>query len=582
MTIDQCYQENSTIYIYEVLNSKGIQEIKMPFNYQKEDKKETEIEKEKNMENNDNNTPNNNNENNNIPSNNNENNNTPSNNNENNKTENDNNSISTQSTNNEINENNNKIILSNYTLKIEPKNFPQIYNTEALKTLKIENEILTLDNTLIFYPNRTYKTIESISNTIKNFEYPIQITYNYPILTNDNYLFNKFFINQISFPNDIIIFNTTEKNFTSRMLYDFIYEKNKKFLASINKSDNEIWWRTKNEKVKCCYPFIIRVTKQIENSRLRKCAFCPWYKFCPGCLLNPNIENSLKFNLNYIIHVEFCKSLYDNELIKNNINNITEIKLEDYLDENDQVEKNLQIESNLEDCFKLFLVNEKLEDPLTCAYCQSRQLFLKQNNFDKFPPVLIISLKRFKFASHYHNKITTFIKYPTENLELKGEHFDLYSVIYHFGSLNSGHYTCSCKINNEWYYFNDSSYSKKKPEAIINRAAYILFYINKKESNDMMYFSILKNLLNKLNDEEDNKFLKKKIKETKIISPDKFFKGEPINTIYGKGYFVKDKDDNNELKEVKYTFGFGIVNQKNIQHETNLILGYDPALDKNK
>ena len=98
----------------------------------------------------------------------------------------------------------------------------------------------------------------------------------------------------------------------------------------------------------------------------------------------------------------------------------------------------------------------------------------------------------------------------------------------------------------------------------------------------MMYFSILKNLLNKLNDEEDNKFLKKKIKETKIISPDKFFKGEPINTIYGKGYFVKDKDDNNELKEVKYTFGFGIVNQKNIQHETNLILGYDPALDKNK
>ena len=241
----------------------------------------------------------------------------------------------------------------------------------------------------------------------------------------------------------------------------------------------------------------------------------------------------------------------------------------------------MQIESNLEDCFKLFLLSEKLEDPLTCAYCQSRQLFSKQNNFDKFPPVLIISLKRFKFASHYHNKINTFIKYPTENLELKGEKFDLYAVIYHFGSLNSGHYTCSCKINGEWYYFNDSYYSIKKPESIINRAAYILFYINKNKPEDNMYYNILKSLLDQLNDEEDNKYLKKKIKESKILQPN-FFKGEPVDTDYGKGYFIKDKEDNSNLKEVKYTFGCGIINEKSIRHETNLILGYDPELDKIK
>ena len=330
-----------------------------------------------------------------------------------------------------------------------------------------------------------------------------------------------------------------------------------------------------------CHQFLLRVTKKIENSRFTKCALCPWYKFCPGCVLDPNKEEALKFDLNYIIHVEFCKNLYNNELLKNNLSNIYEIKLEDVLDENDQVEKNLQIESNLEDCFKLFLLSEKLEDPLTCAYCQSRQLFSKQNNFDKFPPVLIISLKRFKFASHYHNKINTFIKYPTENLELKGEKFDLYAVIYHFGSLNSGHYTCSCKINGEWYYFNDSYYSIKKPESIINRAAYILFYINKNKPEDNMYYNILKSLLDQLNDEEDNKYLKKKIKESKIIQPN-FFKGEPVDTDYGKGYFIKDKEDNSNLKEVKYTFGCGIINEKSIRHETNLILGYDPELDKIK
>ncbi len=548
MTIDQCYQEQSTVFIFEVLNSKGINQIKKPFNYQKEDNK-------KNEENKNNNNNNNSNENN-----------------KNNESTNDTSSISN-------NTKSDNIILSNYILYNEPRNFPQLYTKDNFN-LKTKDEIFTLDNTLIFYPNRNFKTIKSISETIKNFEYPIKITYYYPLVTNDNYLFYKFYSIPIQFNIDIILFNTTENNFTARMLYDYILEKNRKFFASPNKSDDEIWWRSKKKNNKYCYPFIIRVTKQIENSRFTKCALCPWYKFCPGCLLNPNNEEPLKFDLNYIIHVEFCKNLY-NELLKNNLSNIYEIKLEDVLDENDQVEKNLQIESNLEDCFKLFLVSEKLEDPLTCAYCQSRQLFSKQNNFDKFPPVLIISLKRFKFASHYHNKITTFIKYPLENLELKGEKFNLYAVIYHFGNLNSGHYTCSCKINDEWYYFNDSNYSKKKPESIVNRAAYILFYINQNNTDNSMYFNILKSLLDQLNDEEDNKYLKKKIKESKIIKPN-FFKGEPIDTDYGKGYFIKDKEDNSSLKEVKYTFGCGIINKNNIRHETNLILGYDPELEKTK
>ena len=332
------------------------------------------------------------------------------------------------------------------------------------------------------------------------------------------------------------------------------------------------------KNIKYCYPFIIRVTKQIENSRFTKCALCPWYKFCPGCVLDPNKEEALKFDLNYIIHVEFCKNLYNNELLKNNLSNIYEIKLEDVLDENDQVEKNLQIESNLEDCFKLFLHSEKLEDPLTCAYCQSRQLFSKKNNFDKFPPVLIISLKRFKFSSHYHNKITTFIKYPIENLQLKNEKFDLYGIIFHFGNLNSGHYTASCKINNEWIYFNDSHYSKKNSEYILNRNAYILIYINKKNPENFMYYNIMKSLLDKLNEEEDSKFLKKKIKESKIIQPN-FFQGEPVDTDYGKGYFVNDIEGSDCLKEIKYNFGSGSVNVKNIRHENNLILGYISELD---
>ena len=41
------------------------------------------------------------------------------------------------------------------------------------------------------------------------------------------------------------------------------------------------------------------------------------------------------------------------------------------------------------------------------------------------------------------------MKYPLENLEINNEKFDLYAVINHFGSLNSGHYTSFVKIDNE-------------------------------------------------------------------------------------------------------------------------------------
>ena len=552
------------------------------------------INNNKNNNNKYNNNENNNNENNNNENNNNENNNKENNNNENNNSNENNNfnfetittveidNIENNNDKNKNDENNRtKIILSDYILKTEPRNFPQLYENGTLNNIKSRNEILTIDNTLLFFPENHYKTISSISNTIKNFEYPIQITYNIPYISDDIFLFHKFRTNELQFNKDFILFNTTEKNFTARMLYDYIYEKNRKFLISIIKSDEEIWWRTKRKNIKFCYPFIIRITKifYINNITYTKCSTCPWFNFCPGCLLDPNKKEYLKLDLDNIIHVEFCKYLYDNELLKNNLNKISHINLEEFLDENDQIEKNLQIESNLEDCFKLFLISEKLEDPLTCAYCQSRQFFSKQNNFDKFPPVLIISLKRFKFSSHYHNKISTFIKYPTENLELKNEKFDLYGVIFHFGNLNFGHYTACCKINNEWIYFNDSNYSKKNSESIVNRNAYILIYINKKNPETFMYYNIMKNLLDKLNEEEDNKFLKKKIKESKIIQPN-FFQGEPVDTDYGKGYFINDIEGSDCLKNIKYTFGSGTVNVKNIRHETNLVLGYISELDK--
>jgi hypothetical protein len=56
--------------------------------------------------------------------------------------------------------------------------------------------------------------------------------------------------------------------------------------------------------------------------------------------------------------------------------------------------------------------------------------------------------------------------------------YDLFGVVNHFGSLNGGHYTATCKnsLDGNWYYFNDSSVSGAAGRKFMSDAAYILFY----------------------------------------------------------------------------------------------------------
>ena len=506
LIVDDCLQENSRIYVYEVLNSNGINELKKNlFNYQK------------------------------------------------------------------MNDNNNKQIkinpeynLVNYTINQEPKNFNQIYN-EDKNNIKEKNEILSLDNKMLYYQNEKYSSIKNINLKM---EYLLEIRHYYSSLYQP-YLFDKFKIFKLDFYTDFILLNNTENNLTSQNLYDYIWEKYRKFLSISNKSDDEIWWRSKNENTKICYPFLIRITIQLKNKEKTKCAFCPWYKFCPGCILEPN-DCPLELELNNIIHVEWCKNLKDNELMEKNLKNLYDIKIEEEDNLNDKLEKNSQIENNLRDCFNLFLREEKLEDKLSCPYCKLKQEFTKNYLFDKLPQVLIISLKRFKYATMYRNKINTFIKYPLENLEINHEKFDLYAVINHFGNLNSGHYTSYVKIDNQWFDFDDSIFNSCHKDKIINKNAYILFYINQCKPEDKMYFKLLQSILKQLNYNEDKKFLNKNIKENKIIYPDLLF-GEPINYNDQKGYFVGTSNTN--LIKVQFPKSLELIDNQKISQDVKLILG---------
>lgn len=81
------------------------------------------------------------------------------------------------------------------------------------------------------------------------------------------------------------------------------------------------------------------------------------------------------------------------------------------------------------------------------------------------------------------------VDFPIEGLDMRPHaimlnnvaepvYYDLCGTSNHYGSLNGGHYTASCKnpITEKWHYFNDSSVSKCSPSQIVSSAAYLLWY----------------------------------------------------------------------------------------------------------
>ena len=77
---------------------------------------------------------------------------------------------------------------------------------------------------------------------------------------------------------------------------------------------------------------------------------------------------------------------------------------------------------------------------------------------------------------------------------LKEHLYDLYAVINHKGSLESGHYTAVCKGPQEgkWYHLDDSKVHEVAEKSIVTENAYLLFYARKDVADeDIKYESML-------------------------------------------------------------------------------------------
>lgn len=79
----------------------------------------------------------------------------------------------------------------------------------------------------------------------------------------------------------------------------------------------------------------------------------------------------------------------------------------------------MRSECDITDCLSLFMKLETLDgnESPTCTKCRRRRSCTKRFSIQKFPPVLVIHLKRFS-QERYSRKITTLVNFPITSLDL--------------------------------------------------------------------------------------------------------------------------------------------------------------------
>ncbi|CAF3321698.1 unnamed protein product [Rotaria socialis] len=131
---------------------------------------------------------------------------------------------------------------------------------------------------------------------------------------------------------------------------------------------------------------------------------------------------------------------------------------------------------NIEACINLYIKPDKL-GLLTCLKCGKQENTVQTFGLYSLAKILFIQLKRFKFYAKppHQNKITSYIGYPIENLDLTNyvriaqqndsislPTYNLVAVSVRSGSLGSGHYVTYAlnEKDSQWYHFNDTFASR--------------------------------------------------------------------------------------------------------------------------
>lgn len=141
----------------------------------------------------------------------------------------------------------------------------------------------------------------------------------------------------------------------------------------------------------------------------------------------------------------------------------------------------------LEECLQKFTAAEQVAN-YVCGQCGQQNTTIKQLQVAQPPPVLLVQLKRFKhMGTKGSSKLDTPVDFSLE-LDLApfmskpppgGMIYELYGVISHIGTLDTGHYTCMMKHSSgQWFDFDDAVVTAVDVETVLKTPrAYLLCYV---------------------------------------------------------------------------------------------------------
>lgn len=229
--------------------------------------------------------------------------------------------------------------------------------------------------------------------------------------------------------------------------------------------------------------------------------------FIPGRKMD-----KVKLNINNLIALNYWKKFTRREysFIKQLFTGQNQSKIKcskcNFINNSFEIFQNLQLNieetnNNIYNCLDSYIKAERLDrdNMIYCNFCFCKNRALKSNMIWKPPKVLIINFKRFKYNNFglLQAKNNKFIKYPIKNLNIKqyispdsphinNYNYNLFGVNIHKSlgldnSINFGHYISCVKnrFDNKWYIFDDSNVRKADYNDIVNKDAYLLFYLRK-------------------------------------------------------------------------------------------------------
>ncbi|KAL5474915.1 hypothetical protein EMCRGX_G026942 [Ephydatia muelleri] len=158
----------------------------------------------------------------------------------------------------------------------------------------------------------------------------------------------------------------------------------------------------------------------------------------------------------------------------------------------------------LEHCIELFTQPETLskDEAWYCPSCKVHREATKQMSLWQVPSILIIHLKRFSYTNR-RSKIEQYIEFPLRELDMTpymlGDAaklvtsanppiYDLYAIANHYGNTYNGHYTTMVKPTGgltgdkgepEWLCYDDSNVWRIHERHVVEKDAYILFYMRR-------------------------------------------------------------------------------------------------------